>query len=324
MVYHNKCTKGNICTYKHDRKSICDTWDYYFKKMINSDYKNSKEFILSCIEKDRKLNNISIPDIKEESVEDIFNLEMSLAKISHIKNVHRDGILKIANDEVMITNILFDSGALHSSYISKSFINKNRHILKDNIKKNDGFVKLGDNKTVVKVDETIQLPVSFIDNNLKEHIAEVNFVVWEMNDMNMIIGLPDILNHYLDVFIEMLKSKEDSEEDTRFNNLQSPWSLPIQEEAKEEIDTPLPSSFSGPLHFLELSHEEAIKEYMDLLKSHINEECDKNTDIMKLLKSDNALRVFVPQEWNGIQGIPPVELEFNETLSPELNQKRGQ
>jgi hypothetical protein len=61
--------------------------------MVNSDYKNSKEFIISCIEKDKKLHNISMPDIKEESVEDIFNLEMSLARISHIKNVHRDGIL---------------------------------------------------------------------------------------------------------------------------------------------------------------------------------------------------------------------------------------
>jgi hypothetical protein len=172
---------------------------------------------------------------------------MSLAKLSNIKNVHRDGILKIAKDEVIINN------KNHSSYISKSFINKNRHILRDNIKKNDGFVKLGDNKTIVKVDETIQLPVSFIDNNLKEHVAEVNFVVWEMNDMNMIIGLPDILNHYLDLFIEMLKNKECQQisdtENNKFNNLQSPWSLPIQEEAKEEIDTPLPSSFSGPLHF---------------------------------------------------------------------------
>ena len=73
-----------------------------------------------------------------------------------------------------------------------------------------------------------------------------------------------------------------------------PWSKKLDMEAPEEDDTPLPVQFGDALTFLGKPRDVAIKEYMEMLEQHVSKDFKEQTDIMSLLKSEKALRVFVP------------------------------
>ena len=58
---------------------------------------------------------------------------------------------------VCVTKFLLDSGAIHSSYISKSLVDMHRDVWDRVIRKVDGKVTLGDNTTTITVDERVTL-----------------------------------------------------------------------------------------------------------------------------------------------------------------------
>jgi hypothetical protein len=58
-----------------------------------------------------------------------------------------------------------------------------------------------------------------------------------------------------------------------------------------------------------MPYSEAKDEYMSLLESHISEEMRAATDIMTLMKSEEALKVFLPVAWTGLNGIEPILLK---------------
>ncbi len=156
----------------------------------------------------------------------------------------------------------------------------------------------------------------------------------------IIIGLPDIIEHFYYLFTEMVTSakedcrrirrKEEREQTTndddsfRLIDLQLPIEgleepfIPWEDNpwviAQEEIDTYDPCSFTGPLAYLTMSHEEAIENYFSLLDSHISpefkEECPK---VLDLMKSQLALDVFVPPTWTGIKA-PPLEFQVRDDI----------
>jgi hypothetical protein len=96
--------------------------------------------------------------------------------------------------------------------------------------------------------------------------------------------------------------------------LSDPWSH-TDENAPEDI-APMPCSFSEPLHYLSITHDQAILEYYDLFDEHVDQAMRKNTNILELLRSDLAKRAFVPQNWEGIRMIP-VRLQVKLTM-PEV------
>ena len=55
-----------------------------------------------------------------------------------------------------------------------------------------------------------------------------------------------------------------------------------------------PSSFGPVLTFLEMSYEDSIKEYHDMLPKHIGPLLVNNKKIWKLLRSDLALGGVLP------------------------------
>ena len=76
----------------------------------------------------------------------------------------RSGCVSInRTTKVRVDNILMDSGALHSSYISQDWVDKHRLELQDKIRRVNGYVTLGDNVTRVPVKERILLSVEFVD-----------------------------------------------------------------------------------------------------------------------------------------------------------------
>jgi hypothetical protein len=58
-----------------------------------------------------------------------------------------------------------------------------------------------------------------------------------------------------------------------------------------------------------VSHDEAVKDYRELLKTHISEEFRETAPkLMELMQSDLALEVFVPKTWMGVNA-PPLKFE---------------
>jgi hypothetical protein len=88
------------------------------------------------------------------------------------------------------------------------------------------------------------------------------------------------------------------------------------EEAPEDIDTPLPCSFTDYLNFMEQSYEEALKAYLGQLEEHTFQVFRDSTDIIQLLQSKKAIEVFVPQNWNGVRGV-----EIDLKWKPELPER---
>ncbi len=87
-----------------------------------------------------------------------------------------------------------------------------------------------------------------------EHVASLEFLVLEGMSVDMIIGLPTIVEHFLGLFTEMLKSvvpegelKLLSTGDLDFGpgDLRPPWSMPsVEEAAKRKLDFPSLKFFS--------------------------------------------------------------------------------
>ncbi len=89
--------------------------------------------------------------------------------------------------------------------------------------------------------------------------------------------------------------------------------IALDEEAPEDAQTELPCSFPDALHYMEMSVEEAEKEFFSLFDSHIHPEFAARTSVVDLMKT-KGLRVFVPSNWEGVKGISPIKLKFEENI----------
>ena len=155
--------------------------------------------------------------------------------------------------------------------------------------------------------------------------------------MNFILGLPDILRNFLDIFVKILRDTErtlsqvdvsmalteaDQTEaptttDMRENEVRD-WSTGQNTEAPKELETPEPSHFDPNLQFIEIPYEETKAEYFDMLDGHIGEMLMESADFKQLLNSTLALGRFVPSEWVGIKGFPPLDLVVGEDFPSSL------
>ena len=202
--------------------------------------------------------------------------------------VVRSGMILFNGVRVCVSKILLDSGAIHSSYISKNLVDSNRDVWDGAIRKVDGKVTLGDNSTTVSVDETVTLELELINLEGKSFICAVDFCVWVMPGLDVILGLPDILDGYLDIFVDILESSRRSRRKQdipiRSSRVQllsgledkygitSPWTKVQDEIAPEEEDTEIPCSFTGPLYYLTKPHAEVISEYKNMFDSHVSKQ----------------------------------------------------
>ncbi len=89
---------------------------------------------------------------------------------------------------------------------------------------------------------------------------------------------------------------------------------------QEDLECADPCAFPSPLHFLQMSHEEAYTEFLGQLESHVSEELRNSTDILNYLKQE-GFEVFIPRNWTGIKGIEPLEFEWREDMPNEFKPK---
>ena len=103
-----------------------------------------------------------------------------------------------------LDKVLMDTGALHFSYISRDLVDKHRDAWRGKVMYVDGKNCLGGNKTEVSVTENVMIGVLLRAPDQRRVTAIVNFCVWDMPGLNMILGVPVILDYFLVVLVTML------------------------------------------------------------------------------------------------------------------------
>ena len=78
----------------------------------------------------------------------------------------------------------------------------------------------------------------------------------------------------------------------------------------------MPVAFGPVLAFMETGYDEARTEYFSSLKGHVGDLLATCPDIIEILQSDLCVDRFVPKEWTGIKGFPPLDLQVKEDFPP--------
>ena len=228
--------------------------------------------------------------------EEIFLANVCANDLIHA--VHSTGTILLRNgSELHVPRVLFDSGALGASYISGQFVKCNETHLKSLMQECNGSVKLASEQHTVSLKHFVVLTICFKDADDVTNQAAIQFFVLDALSTDMIVGLPAIVQHFSDIFIRMIRdaaaqSSLSYVQNTLSPDLLPPWSNQL-EEAPEDIDTPLPCSFTDYLNFMEQTYEEALKEYLGQLEEHTFQAFRDSTDIIQLLQSKKAIGVFV-------------------------------
>jgi len=213
----------------------------------------------------------------------------------------------------LVANSLWDTGAERASYVGSKFLSSFRSRLKEyKFKELKSQVMLADSVTKLDVNEAVYLNLSFVSNSGKVcHISERFYVIASNEDL--IIGLPCIVSKLLPLFMEMLHNIDPI---PLCNILiENPWSE-HDVIADEDANTLSPCAFPDALHYLSISHDEAVKEYFSLIDAHVSEDFRKSTPIVDLLKT-KGVDVFVPKSWEGIKDIE-IELKWKDGLPDRL------
>ena len=317
---YGKCTKEG-CKLSHESSDIRARW-----KEMHDTLKKSKYASFNNIEQDNLSDCLLIQE--EYSIEKAYLFHM--ANRSGYKSVHTNGVIHVADSKIGVESVLMDSGALDKNYICPDFINQHLDVFGALLRKVNSAVRLGDSKTKYNIDQEITLTISFTDENGAVHTGRADFQVFRTG-YNIIMGLPGISAHFTDLFISMLKREQLKQSPPHQMNKMTAayieadngypmpaWSTPI-EEAPEEADEH-PVNFGYALHFMEMSVEEANKEYETLFEKHVSAEMINKTKVIELLKGKGR-KVFIPQNWEGIRGFPDLELKFKPDMPKEIKPK---
>ena len=216
---------------------------------------------------------------------------------------------------IAIPKVLLDTGASHHSYIDESFLEANMSKLEPCVQTVTGeSVVLADRRTILNIGKVINVELEFTDQYLEVHTSAVTLHVLDMpGGMDVIIGFPDIITKYSTYFLNVMTDIHEK--------AQKPWTSGEdgQEESPEKLDTAIPSSFAGPLYYIMNEREEVLQDHYNLFEKHLASEMVRAVPgITDLLKSDLALQLFVPEVWKGIEGFPPLELKFEDTMPSSL------
>ena len=90
----------------------------------------------------------------------------------------REGHFDAGGTSVLLFKVLFDTGALHKSYVSADLVDKNRGKWKDHIFPHRAIACLADQRTRVETKEVVRGVLSFMsDDGKTEYTGEVEAIV---------------------------------------------------------------------------------------------------------------------------------------------------
>jgi len=218
MLLHGECKKSD-CRFSHDMSALLKTWTQCAKLLAASKFKPH--------DSERRVSTMSHMVIQPSSSDDIDDEEnmfdpklaelrhnmllAAMPEVSLHSSMHREGMIFLLGDNFLtVEKALFDTGALHDSYISSSFVAKHAAVLAPYIRKCNRMVYLADHKTRVPIDRIALLTVNFVGDDSVEHTVKMEFSVFDTESNDMIIGLPAILTSFRVLFREMLDAAIDA------------------------------------------------------------------------------------------------------------------
>lgn len=224
--------------------------------------------------------------------------------------VVREGQIIQGDNTYYLPKLTLDTGASCGNYIGGELVDRIPSLRKKPCKHR---ALLGDGQTHVDIayNVVLQLRLYDDDNCLCDPLTVELYIIDTLGEQ-VIIGLPSILGDFFDFFVCALqrgreKSGATAESPTTMHTLEpgdivEPWTEEPDPESEEISATPDPLSFSEDiLHFMEVSPDEARREYTAELPTHIAPDMlDSCPRIMDLLCSEEAMDVFAPLEWNGL------------------------
>ena len=217
---------------------------------------------------------------------------------------------------------LFDSGALHASYVRKSYVDDHREALAPHLSACNSQTRLADSSTLVSITELLNVPVMIVGPDGEVFRGTEVFHVMPSLAEDFIIGMPSILSKWLDLFIAMIVEGrlliDPPFELSQIAELMDPWEN-APEDAPEDDEIPIPCSFRSVLHFMEMSPGEALQEYYSLFDAHVAPAFAKAVPVLELLRKYHA--VFVPTNWEGIKGIDPIEFNWLSGIPTRMKPK---
>ncbi len=201
MAIEGSCKREN-CTYSHEPSILSAYLSETLSKIIKSPYYKPRSIVSSSTPGQskpyQKQHNLTGGDVRKQAAHGpdqltVLNLnfeEPSLAEVlrqsflnlhpevGNISAMHRDGAIVLKKTLIQLDKVLFDSGAIHASYISPKLVNRYRNMLESFVRPISGSVTLGDAKTTHSVEEVVTLKLRFIDDDLKEQKGTVELVVF--------------------------------------------------------------------------------------------------------------------------------------------------
>ena len=91
-----------------------------------------------------------------------------------------------------------------SSYVSQQWVSENPEAVLDRREINFE-VKFGDSRTTQALKEEVRVRMALVDNRGNRHEADIWCKVLDTG-LKLIVGLPDLLDHFLEGFIEILRA----------------------------------------------------------------------------------------------------------------------
>ena len=145
--------------------------------------------------------------------------DLTVKKTQKSSPFYSKGLMHINDIKIKMSNVLFDTGASNSSYISEEFVIKHRQQMEPFIFPHRSLVTLGDGLTKCAITECLIVPCSFADERGKEHKGIVKFSIFKTSGEFIIIGVPDICTSFRILVIQMILGYEDDHVESEVEKL---------------------------------------------------------------------------------------------------------
>lgn len=292
------------CTYNHDDSFLAKHHAIYMDQLRSSPY-NKKLLFLEDRDEEYEL----------AAIENLYRKVPNLEVMEHL-TIGADVLL--SNGEVVSLKkeqVLLDTGARGANFVSADFVRAHKEyiITKPFVRPR---VTAMANKSPMTADAVAHMELRFRDDKGQAHLLKGYFLVTENLSLEIIVGMIDIAIQLPTLFLELHTNgfAKVADQMAQVAHLTQPWSSVSDIEAPEEGD--LPASFPYALRFMEMTRDEAVQEYTSMFKDHVSEEFLAYPGVKELLET-LGVQVFVPSNWDGISGVPPLELNWKSGM-PEF------
>jgi hypothetical protein len=345
MLFNDTCSGGDRCKFSHDQilldaewAKMCDKRKKLRGTLYRSDSSADQSTVSSSVAalsqrrrdapgfqlqqtSEGKQREVKILQRQESLLGIVSGLFLASDKTESWRAAHLMADASIDGFHYFQIGVaLFDSGASADNYISSGTIEKfNLH---GEVQLSNSQVKVADGR-VIQIQGYIELVIRFVDPDEQVSQAKLKFRVLKGLSVPVVLGINAIMTHFKQLFISMLSGTPASchridarlteEEMSAVGNPVSDHPVKKSESISEEEGfIPEPNSFPAanslgivPLEQLEIDfHKE--------LSSRVSSDYSRVPGAVDFLHSNVAVRVFVPNNWTGINGIEPVELQFRD------------